>query len=54
MTSAEVFAMTPAVRRPSLKSFLAEDAPMCWISVNATMSCFTPANARDCTNAEHA
>ena len=50
MTSADVFAMTSAVRRPSLNSFRADDAPTCWISVSATMSCLTPANARDCKN----
>ena len=49
MMSTEAFAMTSAVRRPLLKRRLAEEAPMCCISVSATMSCFTPWKARDCT-----
>ena len=49
MMSTEAFAMTSAVRRPSLNRRLAEEAPMCCISVSATMSCFTPWKARNCT-----
>ncbi len=42
-------AMVSALRRPPLKSSRADAGPTWGISVSATISCFTPANARDCT-----
>jgi hypothetical protein len=41
-------AMVSALRRPPLKSSRAEAGPTWRISVSATISCFTPASARDC------
>ena len=41
-------AMVSALRRPPLKSSRAEAGPTWGISVSATISCFTPASARDC------